>query len=49
MITTNNGYDYTGLSSDAKPEGLKNGATFYEIDTQDLYMYDEQNELWIKQ
>ena len=40
-----------GLSDDDKPTTLEgtpiaNGATFIEIDTGKIYMYDLQNELW---
>lgn len=45
--------EYYGLSTDTKPvaDGL-NGSTFYEIDTRDLYMYNEDGntgEEWVKQ
>lgn len=42
-----------GLSTDEKPiekfKGLKipNGAKFVEIDTQTVYLYDEQNKRWV--
>lgn len=58
MITFNQSYDgmsFKGLSTDEKPSEeykgykLKNGSTFYEIDTGDVYMYDEENDAWIKQ
>lgn len=39
-----------GLSTDTKPtDGIPNGSTFYEINTQDVYMFDEENQTWIKQ
>lgn len=46
---------FQGLSSDTKPTEtykgytIKNGSTFYEIDSTELYMYDEENSQWIKQ
>jgi len=45
------GHNYmqlSGLSTDTKPtEGLATGSTFFEIDTCDLYFFDEENETWI--
>ena len=51
MITVSKDNDYVGLSTDTKPTGkeVKNGAVFYEIDTQTAYMYDAENEQWIPQ
>ena len=41
--------EYSGLSTDEKPtEDLLNGSVFFEIDTQDVYFFDEENEEWIK-
>lgn len=41
---------FQGLSTDEKPKGVSlNGAIFYEMDTQNIYMYDEQNDRWILQ
>lgn len=42
----------SGLSTDTKPtqtfNGLKitNGSSFMEIDTQNVYFYDEENHIW---
>lgn len=53
MITVN--YDgkinfYEGLSTDSKPSGKGlNGSIFYELDTGNVFMYDETNSLWRKQ
>jgi len=44
-----------GLSSDVKPTeeygGAKiaNGSKYYEIDTANVYMYDEENATWYLQ
>ena len=48
-----------GLNGDTKPTTvfefggaeipIINGSMFYEIDTADLYLFDEDNEIWIKQ
>jgi len=48
-----------GLSSDEKPSAtilhgtavvpIKNGSIFYEMDTSDLFIFDEDNSDWIKQ
>lgn len=41
--------EYSGLSTDSKPSNnLLNGSVFFEIDTQDVYFYDEENSQWIK-
>lgn len=41
---------FGGLSTDTKPTtDVPNGSTFYEIDTSDLYMYDLENDTWVKQ
>lgn len=43
---------YLGLSTDTKPvdSGLKendlNGSVFYEMDTQKVFMYDEEGSEW---
>lgn len=43
-------YEFYGLSTDIKPvEKIFNGSTFYEIDTKTLYMFDEENHVWVKQ
>ena len=45
----------TGKSTDTKPtisyNGLtiKNGSTFYEMDTGNIYMYDAETNTWIAQ
>lgn len=41
-----------GLSTDTKPTQIENdivenGSTFIEIDTQDVYIYDGENEEWV--
>lgn len=43
-------HEYRGLSTDVKPiEDVPNGSTFYEMDTQDLYMFDSDASAWIVQ
>lgn len=43
-------YEFYGLSTDEKPiKGIFNGSTFYEMDTKVIYMFDEENKVWIKQ
>lgn len=38
---------YEGLLADTKPTGKGlNGSIFYEMDTGNVYMYDEQNDTW---
>lgn len=39
--------DYRGLSTDTKPTGQINGSTFYETDTGNLYVYDEEHDEWV--
>lgn len=47
-------YEFRGLSTDVKPtkfeSGWKigNGSTFFEMDTCEVYMFDEQHQVWIK-
>ena len=46
-------FELVGLSTDEKPVGLfdgqpiKNGSTFLEIDTGAVFMYDQQNNIWL--
>lgn len=51
-----NRFDFIGLHNDDKsPEALsrligtklRNGCTFFEMDTQKVLMFDEQNNRWI--
>ncbi len=48
-------FSFYGLSSDTKPTGsvdgevILNGSTFYEINTKNLYMFDQENQTWHKQ
>lgn len=45
-------WELKGLSSDTKPtetfKGIKlnNGSAFFEIDTKDIYFYDEAGKVW---
>lgn len=47
--------EFKGLSTDTKPtleyEGLeiKNGSSFFEMDTQDVYFYDGGSNTWLPQ
>ena len=41
--------EFSGLSTDEKPtEGLATGSVFLEVDTQDVYLFDEESEEWNK-
>lgn len=40
---------YFGLSTDTKPEEAQNASVFYEMNTQKVFMFDEQNKEWIEQ
>lgn len=50
-----NAKGFYGLSTDEKPIGkfremkITNGMWFYEMDTTDIYMFDEVSSTWIKQ
>ena len=36
-----------GLSTDTKPtEGIPNGSSFLEMDTGNVYMWDDENKQW---
>ena len=39
---------FVGLSRDVKPLDQKNGASFEEIDTGNIYRFDEENKVWYK-
>lgn len=41
--------DFIGLSTDAKPLGVANASSFYEMDTKALYLFDAENGVWLKQ
>ena len=44
-----------GLSTDEKPiktfncHKIKNASLFYEMDTNDAFLYDEENNVWLPQ
>ena len=39
-----------GLSTDPKPViDVPNGSVFYEMDTVEVYMFDKENQKWLKQ
>lgn len=50
MVTSDRlyGADFVGLSTDTKPteSTVPNGATFIEMDTGNVYMFDKQNNTW---
>lgn len=52
---TTNELSFKGLSTDTKPtvnyNSLKitNGSTFFQMDTQEVYFYDEATENWLAQ
>ena len=45
-------FELVGLSTDEKPIGkfdnqhIKNGSLFFEMDTQNSFLYDEENSIW---
>ena len=40
--------ELAGLSTDTKPTGFATGSSFFEVDTSDVYFYDEAGKTWIK-
>lgn len=49
MISGSPTSDLRGLSTDTKPtENVPNGSTFFEMDTGDVYMFDESAQIWLK-
>ena len=41
--------DFAGLSTDTKPtEGLATGSSFIEVNTKDVYLFDEESSTWKK-
>lgn len=46
---------FMGLSTDTKPTvkfndlAIKNGSTFFCMDTQECFFYDESNDQWLAQ
>ena len=47
-----NVYGFRGLKSDMdklNPDVIKNGSTFYCMDTIEVYMYDESTKQWLFQ
>ena len=45
----NYAHEYYGMSTDTKPLSVPNASLFYEIDTCDIYMFDEDGKQWFKQ
>ena len=41
--------EYYGLSTDTKPLDVNNASIFYEMDTKKIYLFDEQNGVWLEQ
>lgn len=41
--------DFCGLSTDEKPTDAKNGSTFLEIDTGNIFKFDEEGKNWYEQ
>lgn len=45
-------FDFSGLSTDTKPTGevdgmtIRNGSSFFEMDTKQLFYYDAESETW---
>lgn len=41
--------EFYGLSSDEKPLNVDNASLFYEMDTGKIFMFDEENAVWLEQ
>lgn len=41
--------DFIGLSTDTKPLDVANTSSFYEMDTQTLFLFDAENKVWLSQ
>lgn len=42
--------EFYGKSTDEKPtEDVRNADVFYEMDTTDVYLFDEETKTWLKQ
>jgi hypothetical protein len=42
--------EYYGVSTDDKPtKGVINAEVFYEMDTKKVFMFDEDNQVWLEQ
>ena len=42
-------FEFAGLSTDTKPTAqVSTGSTFLEVDTGDVYLFDETSESWSK-
>lgn len=40
---------YWGKSTDTKPTNCNNADTFYEMDTQKTFLFDEDEAVWLEQ
>ena len=55
MDNTSNELSFKGLSTDTKPtetwmsQKIVNGSTFFEMDTQEVFFYDEDQDDWLAQ
>lgn len=42
-------YVLYGLSTDEKPMDASNATVFWEMDTGKMFLFDEQNKVWLEQ
>lgn len=49
-IDTVANYEFAGKSTDDKPtqKDIATGSTFFEVDTGDVYVYEEESGSWMK-
>lgn len=41
--------DVCGLSTDEKPTDVPNATPFLEMDTKKIFLFDEENKVWLEQ
>lgn len=48
-VTNDRCFRFRGLSTDEKPtDNVGNGSTFFEIDTSDIYIFNEESSSWVQ-
>ena len=48
-VPGSNRVEIHGKSTDEKPNTYANASIFYEMDTQKVFMFDEEAKVWIEQ
>lgn len=48
--STQSNSEFYGLSTDEKPTAnVPNASIFYEMDSKSLFLFDEENQVWLQQ